>query len=171
LTIFSALEGTQQTAKMLYPLPEIILPPLCGDAGRRGRLRRDQPLARRTRAFCPTSMRSTTRWAQVIRVVDPELFKASFTSWVEGLREDEPDIVAIDGKASRRTHARKKGREPLHLVSAWATRQRLVLGQEAVAGKSNEITAIPLLLERLALAGHSSPSPPSVPRTRSPTSS
>lgn len=116
-------------------------------------------------------MRSTTRWAQVIRVVDPELFKASFTSWVEGLREDEPDIVAIDGKASRRTHARKKGREPLHLVSAWATRQRLVLGQEAVAGKSNEITAIPLLLERLALAGHSSPSPPSVPRTRSPTSS
>ena len=69
------------------------------------------------------------------------------------LREHAPDIVAIDGKTSRRSHARAKGREPLHLVSAWASRQRLVLGQAAVAGKSNEIKAIPLLLERLALTG------------------
>ena len=67
--------------------------------------------------------------------------------------------MAVDGKTSRRSHARFssharfKGRDPLHLVSAWASRQRLVLGQEAVAGKSNEITAIPLLLERLELAG------------------
>ena len=74
-------------------------------------------------------------------------------SWVEGLREVEPDLIAIDGKTSLRSHARSKGREPLHLVSAWASHQRLVLGQEAVAGKSNEITAIPLLLERLALKG------------------
>ena len=72
---------------------------------------------------------------------------------MEGLREAEPDLVAIDGKTSRRTHDRGKGREPLHLVSAWASRQRLVLGQEAVGGKSNEIAAIPLLLERLALDG------------------
>ena len=50
-------------------------------------------------------------------------------------------------------HARRKGREPLHLLSAWACRQRLVLGQQAVDGKSNEIPAIPLLLERLELAG------------------
>ena len=64
-----------------------------------------------------------------------------------------PDIIAIDGKTSRRSHARGKGREPLHLVSAWAARQRLVLGQEAVDAKSNEIVAIPLLLERLELKG------------------
>jgi predicted transposase YbfD/YdcC len=89
----------------------------------------------------------------VIRALDPALFKACFIAWVEGLRESEPDLIAIDGKTSRRTHARCKGRGPLHLVSAWAARQRLVLGQEAVAGKSNEITAIPLLLERLALEG------------------
>jgi predicted transposase YbfD/YdcC len=89
----------------------------------------------------------------VIAALDPTLFKECFTTWVEGLREAEPDLVAIDGKTSRRAHARSKGREPLHLVSAWASRQRLVLGQEAVAGKSNEITAIPLLLERLALTG------------------
>jgi predicted transposase YbfD/YdcC len=61
--------------------------------------------------------------------------------------------VAIDGKTSRRTHAHAKGCEPLHMVSAWATRQRLVLGQEAVADKFNEIRAIPALLERLELKG------------------
>jgi hypothetical protein len=62
-------------------------------------------------------------------------------------------VVAIDGKTSRRTHDRANGREPLHMVSAWASRQRLVLGQEAVGAKSNEIRAIPLLLARLELTG------------------
>jgi predicted transposase YbfD/YdcC len=57
--------------------------------------------------------------------------------------------VAIDGKTSRRSHDRSEGAPPLHLVSAFATTARLVLGQEAVADKSNETTAIPVLLERL----------------------
>jgi predicted transposase YbfD/YdcC len=81
------------------------------------------------------------------------VFKACFTAWVETLRTHDPDIIALDGKTSRRCHARAKGRAPLHLVSAWASRQRLVLGQEAVADKSNEIVAIPRLLARLALSG------------------
>jgi predicted transposase YbfD/YdcC len=89
----------------------------------------------------------------VINGLDAELFKSCFTSWVETLRDRAPDIIAIDGKTSRRTHARRKGREPLHLVSAWAARQRIVLGQEAVDEKSNEIVAIPILLERLELMG------------------
>jgi predicted transposase YbfD/YdcC len=79
------------------------------------------------------------------------LFAQCFTNWVDSLRQREPDIIAIDGKTSRRAHGRDGA--PLHLVSAWATRQRLVLGQEAADAKSNEITAIPLLLERLELAG------------------
>jgi hypothetical protein len=69
-----------------------------------------------------------------------------FAAWVEGLREDEPEIVALDGKSSRRL--RRGEDHPLHVVSAWAIRQRLVLGQQAVGRKSNEIVAIPLLLER-----------------------
>jgi len=64
-----------------------------------------------------------------------------------------PEIVAIDGKTSRRSHDRAHDRGPLHLVSAWASGQRLVLGQQACAAKSNEITAIPLLLDRLAIRG------------------
>jgi predicted transposase YbfD/YdcC len=62
-------------------------------------------------------------------------------------------VIALDGKTARRSHARAKGREPLHLLAAWASERRLVLGQEAVADKSNEITAIPALLARLELAG------------------
>ncbi len=54
----------------------------------------------------------------VLAALDPELFKACSTSCVEGLREVEPDLVAIDGKTSRRTRARSRGREPLHLASA-----------------------------------------------------
>ena len=64
-----------------------------------------------------------------------------------------PEIIAIDGKTSRRTHNRSRDRGPLHRVSAGASSQRLVLGQQACAAKSNEITAIPLLLQRLALTG------------------
>jgi predicted transposase YbfD/YdcC len=95
----------------------------------------------------------------VINAIDGTLFAHCFTAWVEGLREPTPvcptmpEIVAIDGKSSRRTHDRSKERAPLHLVSAWASSQRLVLGQQACEAKSNEITAIPLLLERLALTG------------------
>jgi hypothetical protein len=74
-------------------------------------------------------------------------------AWVETLRAKEPAIIAVDGKTSRRGHARGKGRLPLHIVSAWATNQRLVLGQKAVAERSNEITAISALLRRLERAG------------------
>jgi predicted transposase YbfD/YdcC len=89
----------------------------------------------------------------VMNRIDPELFAACFSSWVAECWPDKPDLVAIDGKTSRRSHNRKTGQKPLHLVSAFATSSQLVLGQEAVEEKSNEITAIPALLERLDLAG------------------
>lgn len=72
---------------------------------------------------------------------------------MEGLRADPLDVIAIDGKTSRRSHARSKGRLPLQTVSAWATRQRRVLGQETVSEKFNEIMVIPLLLRRRELTG------------------
>lgn len=74
-------------------------------------------------------------------------FSNCFISRVDSLRDCEPEFVAIDGKTSRRAHNKSQGRNPLHFVSAWASRQRLVLGQEACAEKSNEITTIPVLLE------------------------
>jgi predicted transposase YbfD/YdcC len=166
---FSALEDPRQAWKVVYPLPEVLLLVLCATlAGaddfveveawgeeHLGFLRRLLPYA--------DGIPSHDTLNDVMNALDAGLFAACFTAWVEGLRGadaaaaaaagDEPDLVAIDGKTSRRTHARARGREPLHLVSAWASRQRLVLGQQATDAKSNEITAIPLLLERLALTG------------------
>ena len=84
--------------------------------------------------------------------VDPEVFSACFMGWVRETWPDAPQLVAIDGKASRRSHDRGAGKQALHLVSAFATNERLVLGQAAVADKSCEQNAIPTLLERLAAA-------------------
>jgi predicted transposase YbfD/YdcC len=156
---FSALEDPREGWRVLYPLPEILLLVLCATlAGmedfveivlwgeqRLDFLRRFLPYERGVPAHDTLN--------DVINALDPELFKACFLAWVESLRDEAPEIIAIDGKTSRRTHAKSRGREPLHLVSAWASRQRLVLGQEAVADKSNEIIAIPLLLKRLELTG------------------
>lgn len=89
----------------------------------------------------------------VMNRIDPDLFAACFSSWVAECWPDKPDLVAIDGKTSRRSHNRKTGQKALHLVSAFATTSQLVLGQEAVDEKSNEITAIPALLDRIDLEG------------------
>jgi predicted transposase YbfD/YdcC len=94
------------------------------------------------------------RWLTIMmNRINPALFSACFTSWVRACWPDRPELVAIDGKTSRRSHDRGEGQAPLHLVSAFATTSGLVLGQEAVSDKSNEITAIPVLLERLATDG------------------
>src|SRR6266849_260193 len=78
---------------------------------------------------------------------------SAFASWVQSLNEKIRGVVAIDGKTARRSYDRGKGKKELHLVSAWATEARLVLGQVAVEEKSNEITSIPELLELLQLEG------------------
>lgn len=156
---FSALSDPRQRWRVVYPLREILLLVLCAslcgmedfvEIRMWGELRLDF-----LRRFYPfeRGLPSHDTLNDVINALNPDLFQACFAEWVETLRDHEPDIVAIDGKTSRRSHDRARGREPLHMVSAWAARQRLVLGQEAIAGKSNEITAIPALLERLELKG------------------
>jgi predicted transposase YbfD/YdcC len=93
-------------------------------------------------------------WLRVVmNRIDPELFQACFTDWALSLGPDAPKLIAIDGKTSRRTHDRARGRRALHMVSAWATSERLVLAQEAVDEKANECAAIPELLDRLDIAG------------------
>jgi predicted transposase YbfD/YdcC len=90
------------------------------------------------------------RWLTILmNRISPALFSAAFTAWVRETWPDRPDFVAIDGKTSRRSHDRAAAEAPLHLVSAFATTSRLVLGQEAVPDKANELTAIPALLARL----------------------
>ena len=95
-------------------------------------------------------------FSRIFRLLDPDAFEASFGRFVAAFAEQAGagEIVAVDGKTARRSFDRQRGRRPLHLVSAWAVEQRLVLGQQKVAGDSNEITALPELLALLALEGH-----------------
>ncbi len=154
---FTALEDPRQSWKVVYPLPEILLLVLCATLGGAEDFVEIARWGQRKLAFLRRllpyrrGIASHDTVNDVMNALPAALFAECFTAWVEALREHAPDIVAIDGKTSRR--ARARGGDPLHLVSAWASRQRLVLGQEAVAEKSNEIIAIPLLLERLELAG------------------
>lgn len=156
---FSTLSDPRQRWRVIYPLPEILLLVLCATlSGMEDfveiRLWGDERIDF-LRRFLPydRGLPAHDTLNDVVNALDGELFKACFCRWVEALCDGDPDVIAIDGKTSRRSHARARGREPLHMVSAWATRQRLVLGQEATDAKSNEITAIPLLLERLELRG------------------
>ena len=154
---FSALDDPRQSWKVVYPLSEILLVILCGtlagaedfvEIERWGRRKLD--FLRRLLPF-DKGIASHDTLNDVMNALPAALFSDCFTAWVDGLRDAEPDIVAIDGKTSRR--ARHGQTHALRLVSAWASRQRLVLGQQAVSQKSNEINAIPLLLERLELTG------------------
>src|SRR5215218_1714524 len=82
----------------------------------------------------------------------PDAFERGFAAWVGSLVDGfEREVIAIDGKTLRRSFDRRRERSPLHLVSAWASEQGLVLGQRRVQETSNEITAIPELLDQLAL--------------------
>jgi predicted transposase YbfD/YdcC len=102
----------------------------------------------------PHGIPSHDTFSRVLAALDPRKFHDCFVRWVGALHEvTQGQIVAIDGKTLRRSFDKAKGLPPLHVVSAWAAENRLVLGEVAVDGKSNEITAIPKLLELLELTG------------------
>jgi len=158
---FSDLSDPRQSWKVLYPLDEVLLLVLCGvlsgaddfvEISAWGRMRLS--FLRRLRPY-RHGVPSHDTLNDVFNMLDAERFQGCFMAWAEGLRAPDTgqEVIALDGKTSRRTGDRRRGREPLHLVSAWATRQRLVLGQEAVTGASNEIAAIPALLDKLVLEG------------------
>ena len=102
----------------------------------------------------PNGIPSHDTFRRVFALLDPVQFAECFRNWTESLRRTiSAEIVAIDGKTLRRSHDRAKGKEPIHMVSAWARENGLVLGQIKTHDKSNEITAIPELLRTLKLAG------------------
>lgn len=156
---FATMKDTRQSWKVAYPLCEVLFLVVCGTIANCDDYEDIVDWGRAHLSFlrqfaefhfgvpCADWLRA------VMNRIDPELFQACFSSWVAECWPDKLHLVAIDGKTSRRSHNRKTGQKALHLVSAFATNSRLVLGQEAVEEKSNEITAIPALLERLDLAG------------------
>jgi predicted transposase YbfD/YdcC len=101
----------------------------------------------------PNGIPSHDTFGRVFARLDPVQFEACFLEWVESLTESIEGVIAIDGKKLRRSHDKANGKKALHMVSAWAAENRLVLAQVAVDQKSNEITAIPQLLRQLSLSG------------------
>jgi predicted transposase YbfD/YdcC len=156
---FSAIEDPREPWRVAHPLPEILLLAVCGtiaDCDDYDTIAAwgEQHLDF-LRRFLPYHHGVPgARWLTLLmNRIDPALFSACFTAWVREAWPERPDRIAIDGKTSRRSHNRRAGKGPLHLVSAFATTNRLVLGQEAVDETSNETSAIPVLLERLAEGG------------------
>lgn len=156
LSYFRGLPDYRQCAKVMYPLEEVLL--LCllavlagaetiTDIARFGEkklhvLRRFRPFREGTPAH--------DHLGDILASLDAEQFQACFVAWVASLIGVPQGVVAIDGKTSRRS---KGATGAIHMVSAFAARQRLVLGQVKVADKANEIVAIPRLLDMLAIEG------------------
>ena len=99
----------------------------------------------------PNGIPSHDTFGRVFARINPDQFQQSFLQWIQAVQQRRTDVIAIDGKTHRGSHDRPNGKSALHLVSAWAAENRLVLGQIAVEDKSNEITAIPQLLDLLDL--------------------
>ena len=156
LEYFEDLPDPRQRGKVMYPLDEVLLLALLAvlagaetfvDIARFGT--KKLPLLRRFRPFLDGTP-SHDHLGDIFASLDAEQFQRCFVAWVTALTGAPAEVIAIDGKTSRRS---KGANAAIHMVSAFAARQRLVLGQVKVAEKSNEIIAIPKLLDRLAIEG------------------
>jgi predicted transposase YbfD/YdcC len=156
---FRELPDPRQRGKVLYPMDEILLLCLLAvlaggetfvDIALFGRMKLE--FLRRFRPFRDGTP-SHDHLGDIFAALDAEQFQQCFAAWVAAVTGAPAGVIAIDGKASRRSYQKKNAKAPIHMVSAFAARQRLVLGQVKVAEKSNEIVAIPKLLDMLAIEG------------------
>ena len=159
LTHFQAVADPRQRAKVIYPLDEILLLVLCaeisGADGWTSIALYGQEKLELLRRFLPFENGTPChdQLGILFSRLDMEEFQSCFISWVASLNERLEGVVAVDGKTLRRSFDTGSGKAAIHVVSAWACGQKLVLGHRKVNDKSNEITAIPKLLALLTLKG------------------
>lgn len=159
LFYFRDLSDPRQQGKVIYPLKEVLL--LCllavlagaetftdialfGEK-KLGLLRRFLPFGNGTPPH--------DRLGEIFAALDAEVFQRCFVSWVAAMTGVPAEVIAIDGKTSRGSAKKKGTNDAIHMVSAFAAQRRLVLGQMKVDEKSNEIVAIPKLLNMLQVEG------------------
>jgi predicted transposase YbfD/YdcC len=159
LNHFKDLPDPRQLGKVIYPLDEVLLLCLLAvlagaeafvDIARFGEKKID--LLRRFRSFRDGTP-SHDQLGDIFATLDADKFQRCFVSWMASLTGAAAEVIAVDGKTVRRSYQKKGAKAPIHMVSAFAARQRLVLGQVKVAEKSNEIVAIPALLDMLVIEG------------------
>jgi predicted transposase YbfD/YdcC len=158
-TIFAAVEDPRIERTKLHRLVDILMIAVCGViCGADGWVEIEEfgkakEAWFRTFLAFPNGIPSHDTFGRVFARLDPKQFEACFLQWVHSVSEEIKGVIAVDGKTLRRSHDRAEGKKALHLVSAWASENRMVLAQLATEEQSNEITAIPALLRQLALAG------------------
>ena len=159
LECFVGFPDPRQRAKVIYPLEEVLLlcllAVLAGAEGFVDIARFGKKKIELLRRFLPfeNGTPSHDQLGDIFAVLDAAEFQRRFVAWVAKLIGVSADVVAIDGKTVRRSAHKRRGKAAIHIVSAFAAHQRLVLGQTKVADKSNEIVAIPALLDMLAVEG------------------
>ena len=160
LTNFSALEDPRIERTKIYPLMEIIFlvvsAAISGCEGWKSIKDFGDIKLSWLRQFLPyrSGIPVDDTIARVMRRLDTKQFQTCFINWMQGVATvTDGDVIAIDGKTLRRSYDNNSGKSAIHMVSAWSTANGVVLGQEKTAEKSNEITAIPELLDVLALKG------------------
>jgi len=159
LSYFADFPDARQRGKVVYPLNEILL--LCLLAVLAGAetfvdiARFGEKKIALLRRFLPfrDGTPSHDHLGDIFATLDATEFQRRFVTWVAKLSGMSADVIAFDGKTLRGSAHKKRGKAAIHMVSAFAARQRLVLGQVKVADKSNEIVAIPALLDMLAIEG------------------
>jgi predicted transposase YbfD/YdcC len=157
---FHSLQEPRVERTKLHPLSNIVFIAVCALLGGANDFVGMQKFGTSKRAWfekyldLAQGIPSHDTFGRVIGALNPQQFIECFVNWVQAFASTESGrLVAIDGKTARASLDRRAGQNPLHVVSAWGREARLVLGQVAVAEKSNEITAIPQLLELLELSG------------------
>ena len=160
LEIFEAVPDPRSEKSRKYPLNEVLFLSVCavlsGAEGWSAIAQFGQVKLDWFRRFLPyeNGIPNEDSIAWIIGRLNVKVFQKVFIEWAQEIAgSSEGEIIAIDGKTARRSHHRSKGKSALHVVSAWACRQRLSLGQVSTDEKSNEITAIPALLDLLNIKG------------------
>jgi predicted transposase YbfD/YdcC len=159
LECFVGLPDPRQRGKVIYPLEEVLLlcllAVLAGSEGFVDIARFGKKKIELLRRFLPfkDGTPSHDQLGDIFAMLDAAEFQRRFVAWVARLIGVSAEVIAIDGKTVRRSSHKRRGKAAIHMVSAFATQQRLVLGQVKVADKSNEIVAIPALLDMLAVEG------------------
>lgn len=159
LTCFSSVEDPRISRKKLYPLIEVIfgafVATLCGARGWRDIEDFCEARMHVLGKFLPyeNGIASYVTFSRCFALLDPKSFESAFVAWMASLQESCKGVIAIDGKTLRRSFDSAKEVKPMHMITAFASNARVVLGQEKVDDKSNEINAIPALLEILTVNG------------------
>lgn len=152
---FSIIEDPRKGRNVQHKLEDIIIISIIASIGGAEGFEEVEEFGQSKKVFfetileLPHGIPSHDTFRRVFILMNPRSFESCFKAWTTTLQEKKKGVVAFDGKTLRRSHDRAKGKKAIHMISAWSAENQIVLGQLAVGDKTNEITAIPELMDLL----------------------